>query len=114
MRRSGMWTFMPPGRARAIATRSWVAKFLKAVRFSSAARNSFLTGGRTATFLIPATYAGIGESGYERRREKAMQIGEPLRTVVVEPLELPVKQPTGEPELVPAPEPQPEQVPISQ
>ena len=30
-----------------------------------------------------------------------MQIGEPLRTIVVEPLELPVKQPAGEPEPVP-------------
>jgi hypothetical protein len=53
-----MWTFVPPGRARAIATRSWVAKFLKAVRFSKAACSSLFTGGRTATFLIPATYAG--------------------------------------------------------
>ena len=45
-----------------------------------------------------------------------MQIGEPLRTIVVEPLELPVKQPTGEPEPVPAPEPEPEpeQVPVAQ
>jgi hypothetical protein len=45
-----------------------------------------------------------------------MQIGKPLRTVVVEPLELPVKQPTGEPEPVPVPEPEPEpvQVPVAQ
>ena len=42
-----------------------------------------------------------------------MQIGEPLRTIVVEPLELPLKQPTGAPEPVPvAPEPEPEQVPL--
>ena len=27
-----------------------------------------------------------------------MQIGDPVRTIVVEPLELPVNQPTGEPE----------------
>ena len=27
-----------------------------------------------------------------------MQIGEPLRTIVVEPLEFPVEQPTREPE----------------
>ena len=41
-----------------------------------------------------------------------MQIGEVLRTVVVEPLELPVKQMTREPEPVPVsePEPEPEQV----
>ena len=43
-----------------------------------------------------------------------MQIGEPLRTIVVEPLELPVQQQAGEPELVPAPEPEPEQVPVAQ
>ena len=45
-----------------------------------------------------------------------MQIGEPLRTIVVEPLELPVKQPTSEPEPVPVPEPEPEpeQVPVAQ
>jgi hypothetical protein len=34
-----------------------------------------------------------------------MQIGEPLRTIVVEPLDLPVKKPTGEPEPVHVPEP---------
>jgi hypothetical protein len=44
-----------------------------------------------------------------------MQIGEPLRTIVVEPLELPVKQPTGEPEPVPASaQPEPEQEPVAQ
>jgi hypothetical protein len=37
-----------------------------------------------------------------------MQIGEALRTVVVEPLELPVKQSTHEPEPVPVPELEPE------
>jgi len=37
-----------------------------------------------------------------------MQIGEALRTIVVEPLELPVKEATGEPEPVPVPEPEPE------
>jgi hypothetical protein len=41
-----------------------------------------------------------------------MQICKPLRTVVVEPLELPVKQPTSEPEPVPVPEPEPEPVPV--
>jgi len=44
-----------------------------------------------------------------------MQIGEPLRTIVVEPIELPVKQPASEPEPVPVPEPEPEpeQVPVT-
>jgi hypothetical protein len=45
-----------------------------------------------------------------------MQIGEPLRTIVVEPLELPVNAPAVEPELEPEPaklEPEPEQVPAS-
>jgi hypothetical protein len=32
-----------------------------------------------------------------------MQIGEPIRTIVVEPLEFPVNQPTGEPEPVSVP-----------
>ena len=41
-----------------------------------------------------------------------MQIGDPLRTIFVEPLELPVKQPTGEPE--PANEPEPAEAPVSQ
>ena len=48
--------------------------------------------------------------------EANMQIGEPLRTIVVEPLELPVSDPTGEPisDLpAPQPEPEPEQVPAS-
>ena len=40
-----------------------------------------------------------------------MQIGEPLRTIVVEPLELPVNQPT---EPVHVPEPEPEQVPVAE
>ena len=43
-----------------------------------------------------------------------MQIGKPLRTIVVEPLELPVEQPTREPEPEPtAPEPEPQQVPAT-
>jgi hypothetical protein len=42
-----------------------------------------------------------------------MQIGEPLRTIIVEPLELPVQHPTGEPEPIPIPVlPEPEQVPV--
>ena len=44
-----------------------------------------------------------------------MQIGKPLRTIIVEPLELLVEQPTREPEpepiQSPEPEPEPEQVP---
>lgn len=46
--------------------------------------------------------------------EQDMQMGEPLRTIVVEPLELPVQQPASEPEPVPVvPEPEPEQVPVA-
>lgn len=43
-----------------------------------------------------------------------MQIGEPLRTIVVEPLELPVSNPQTQPdpERAPQPEPEPEQVPV--
>ena len=36
-----------------------------------------------------------------------MQIGKPLRTIVVEPLELPVEQPTREPEPEPIQSPEP-------
>jgi hypothetical protein len=48
-----------------------------------------------------------------------MQIGAPLRTIVVEPLELPVQEPVVEPEpetvhVVPESEPEPEQVPVAQ
>ena len=43
-----------------------------------------------------------------------MQIGDPLRTIIVEPLELPMKQTTGEPEPVTAPQPEPERVPAAQ
>ena len=43
-----------------------------------------------------------------------MQIGEPQRTVIVEPLEVLVKQPAREPEPVVAPQPEPEQVPVAQ
>lgn len=39
-----------------------------------------------------------------------MQIGESLRTVIVEPLEFPIKQPKTEPEPVPVPEPEPKPV----
>ena len=48
-------------------------------------------------------------------REQDMQIGEPLRTIVVEPLEIPVNKPSAEPEpVVEQPEPVPEQVPVAQ
>jgi hypothetical protein len=54
-----------------------------------------------------------------------MQIGKPLRTVIVEPLELPVSDSTGEPRSdppapqpepiqSPEPEPEPQQVPAKQ
>ena len=43
-----------------------------------------------------------------------MQIGKPLRTVIVEPLEIPVEQPPTDPDpepFMPEPESEPEQVP---
>ena len=49
-----------------------------------------------------------------RKKELVMQIGESLRTIVVEPLELPVKPPADEPEPVHVPEPEPELVPVAQ
>ncbi len=43
-----------------------------------------------------------------------MQIGEPLRTIVVELLEIPVNEPSADPEpIVEHPEPAPEQVPVA-
>ena len=43
-----------------------------------------------------------------------MQIGKPLRAIVVEPLELPVSKPENQPDpIVPEPEPQPERVPAT-
>ncbi len=43
-----------------------------------------------------------------------MQIGEPLRTVIVEPLELPAGHPESDPEPEPpAPQPEPEKVPVT-
>ena len=41
-------------------------------------------------------------------RKQHMQIGKPLRTIVVEPLEAPVQQPSVEPEPSHEAEPQPE------
>ena len=46
-------------------------------------------------------------------KEQDMQIGEPLRTIVVEPLEIPVNKPSAEPEPV-VEQPEPEQVPVAQ
>jgi len=54
------------------------------------------------------------EYASRKGRDQDMQIGEPLRTIVVEPLELPVQQPTEEPEPVPVPDQVPEQVPVAQ
>ena len=44
---------------------------------------------------------------------RAMQIGEPQRVIVVEPLELPVGNPEREPGPGPIPEPAPEKVPVA-
>ena len=59
-------------------------------------------------------YAGNRNENWE----EMMQIGKPLRTIVVEPLELPASDPTGAPiSDPPAPqpesEPEPEQVPAT-
>jgi hypothetical protein len=43
-----------------------------------------------------------------------MQIGEPLRIIIVDPLEVPVKQPTGEPEPALVPGAEPEEAPTAQ
>jgi hypothetical protein len=57
--------------------------------------------------MQPATH----QKEIQDLKEKVnMQIGEPLRTIVVEPLELPVDDPP-EPEPAPQPESEPDQVP---
>ena len=56
-----MCTFVPPGRARAMAIRSEVASARKSARFRRAIRTVPLTGGRTAKFLILTIYGLIGE-----------------------------------------------------
>jgi len=54
-----------------------------------------------------------GKRAIRRREILTMQIGEPLRTIVVEPLELPVSEPQTQPdpERAPQQEPEPDQVP---
>ena len=60
----------------------------------------------------------LGSKAKHENWGQMMQIGKPLRTIVVEPLELPVEQPTREPEpepiQSPEPEPEPQQVPAKQ
>jgi len=47
-------------------------------------------------------------------RRAPCRIGEPLRTVIVEPLELPVENPERDPETQPpAPQAEPEKVPVA-
>lgn len=55
----------------------------------------------------------VHRRGLVRGSEKqTMQIGEPVRIIVVEPLELPVKEPQNWPEPI-APEPDPEREPAA-
>ena len=56
---------------------------------------------------------------HDERWEPMMQIGKPLRTIVVEPVEYPVLESAPDPNLESpyapqAPEPEPEQVPAKQ
>jgi hypothetical protein len=73
---------------------------------------ALLRDGRAAALpsASPDPQAGSQE---EKRREQLMQIGEPLRTIVVEPLHLSVKQPAGEPEPIQSPESEPQEVPVT-
>jgi len=58
-------------------------------------------------------YGAATERRYAER-ERNMQIGEPQRTIVVEPLELPVQEPKAEPEPSREAEPQPAEAPVTQ
>ena len=73
----------------------------------------FASSGRT---LVTNLYVRDSSAARDSEGSKQMQIGKPLRTIVVEPLELPVEQPKGEPEPHPMPSPdsEPEQVPAKQ
>ena len=67
-------------------------------------------------FPSEACYGGL--CGRKRFYGGKMKIGEPLRTIVVEPVEPPVNDPSGEPisdEPMPKPEaePEPDQVPAT-
>jgi hypothetical protein len=75
-------------------------------------RTTNVIGGK----LLPWSRSPKAEVPREKRREQDMQIGKMLRTIVVEPLELPVKLPTSEPEPEPIQslEPEPERVPVAQ
>ena len=82
------------------------------MRVIRTAQNPLLIGGSTATFLMLSNYGATKQRG-----EAEMKIGKPLRTVIVEPLELPVSDPTADPipePIAPEPESEPEQVPVAQ
>ena len=68
MRRFGMSTLVPPGKARAIAISSSVLMSWKVVRFSSAIRALLLIGGNTAKFRILRIYGTM-----ERKRQQAFR-----------------------------------------
>ena len=71
-----------------------------------------MIGGNTARSLMLRNYGDAKHRGYASEGEIYMQIGEPIRTVVVEPLELPVSEPQEEPEPS-APETEPEREPAT-
>jgi len=58
-------------------------------------------------------YGEATDRGYVGR-EQDMQIGKPIRTIEVEPLELPVQEPKAEPEPSREAEPQPAEAPVAQ
>jgi hypothetical protein len=60
---------------------------------------------RSASTIQPECARSIGEAPDEW--ELMMQIGDRLKTIIVEPLELPIEEPQDQPEPI-APEPQPE------
>ena len=67
MMRSGQWTLVPPGRARAAAMSCSVGISLYAARLSSAARIVVLIGGSTARSLMIRNYEEATERGYARK-----------------------------------------------
>ena len=73
-----------------------------------------ILGEHSRKYNIPSFAVCAAGAGLRTRKEQAMQIGERLRTIIVEPLELPMTQPTDEPEPVPVPEAELEQTPTAQ
>jgi hypothetical protein len=64
---------------------------------------------------VTRVYVRDSLAARDTQGRQQMQIGDPLRTIIVEPLELPAGEPTADsnPDPILVPEPEPEQVPAT-